>query len=185
MKRIVKSRIFLVILTAIIVSSVTVYAVNIYNASQIDFEPTDKNWNVSKVDKALDELYVKANSVPTFGTPISNENSGGRTTTRSTNIELNKGKYILEVVSTASGGAATTNNASNYQYPIECSIECNKTHIFGKTISSSGSQNNTNTRYSIYFIEILTDNTIISAETSSTVNNNFSQVISLQASKIN
>lgn len=65
MKRIVKSRIFLIILTAIIVSSVTVYAVNTYNASQIDFEPTNKNWNVSKVDKALDDLYTKANKQPT------------------------------------------------------------------------------------------------------------------------
>ena len=53
MKKIMKSRIFLVILTAIIVSSVTVYAVNTYNASQIEYNKNGK----ATVENALDDLY--------------------------------------------------------------------------------------------------------------------------------
>ena len=55
MKKIIKNPIFTFIL-GILISGVTVYAVS-YNANQIDFNPDNNNWNVNKVDQALNYLY--------------------------------------------------------------------------------------------------------------------------------
>ena len=56
MKKIINKNTILAFILGLIISGITVYAVN-YNANQIDFEPTNKEWNVTKVDKALDDLY--------------------------------------------------------------------------------------------------------------------------------
>lgn len=54
MKKIIKSRIFLVIITAILCTGITVYATSTYQASQVEYK------DGKKVDAALNELYTKA-----------------------------------------------------------------------------------------------------------------------------
>lgn len=62
MKRIIKSRIFLVIVTAIICTSIGVYAAS-YAANDVSFTPKNTNWkkedgtNITNVKDALDDLY--------------------------------------------------------------------------------------------------------------------------------
>lgn len=56
MKKIMNSKLFLVLLTTILVSSITVYAVNEWNAEQVSYK-NDKNSNVTNVKEALDYLY--------------------------------------------------------------------------------------------------------------------------------
>lgn len=44
-------------------SAVSVYATSTYLASQIAYDPSDSNWNVSTVQGALDDLYSNNNCV--------------------------------------------------------------------------------------------------------------------------
>ena len=63
MKRIIKSRVFVFILGAILFSSITVFASS-YLAKDISFTPKNTNWkkedgtDITNVKDALDELYV-------------------------------------------------------------------------------------------------------------------------------
>ena len=57
MKKILKSRIFLVIITAIICTSIGVSATILYQADEIGFTPDDPNWNVNNLEDALNDLY--------------------------------------------------------------------------------------------------------------------------------
>ena len=62
MKRIIKSRIFIFILGAIIFGSIgSVVAYN-YSANQISYSPKDENWDVSTVKEALNDLRDINNS---------------------------------------------------------------------------------------------------------------------------
>lgn len=68
MKKVIKNRLFLVIITMIITASVTVYAAGIL-ASEISFTPKNSSWTkengepIKNVDDALNELYKnKSNS---------------------------------------------------------------------------------------------------------------------------
>ena len=60
MKKIIKSRIFLVIITMIIVASVSVYAATTYKATDVVYNASD---GISmNVNDALNELYSKSNN---------------------------------------------------------------------------------------------------------------------------
>jgi len=56
MKKIIQSRMFLVIICGIIFTSIGVYAVN-YMASDVTYKPKNKEWKVSNVNDAIDSLY--------------------------------------------------------------------------------------------------------------------------------
>ena len=58
MKKVIKSRIFLVIMTTIIVASISVYAATIYNATDIVYNAS--NGTSMTVNDALNELYNKS-----------------------------------------------------------------------------------------------------------------------------
>ena len=67
MKKVIKSRLFIVILTMIICISGTLYAANVYYANEVKYTPTDSSWNVTNVNEALNSLYSKTrNGGPTM-----------------------------------------------------------------------------------------------------------------------
>lgn len=55
-KKILKSRIFLVIITIILTAGTTVFATIIYNANQVGYTPSDSTWSVDTVEQALNDL---------------------------------------------------------------------------------------------------------------------------------
>ena len=62
MKKIVKSKVFIFVVTAITFSSISVYAAGRYYASQIDYEPENSNFNVTNMEQALNQLYTTQNT---------------------------------------------------------------------------------------------------------------------------
>ena len=58
MKKIVKSKVFIFVVTAITFSSISVYAAGRYYATQVDYEPSNPNFNVDNMADALDQLYT-------------------------------------------------------------------------------------------------------------------------------
>ena len=62
MKKIVQSRIFLIVICGIFFTSVGVYAATIYQASDISYSPTDSSWEVNNVNDAINSLYESINS---------------------------------------------------------------------------------------------------------------------------
>ena len=75
MKKVIKSRVFLVIITTIVVASVSIYATNVYNATDVFYNASDgTSMNVSD---ALNELYENnnkeyyVNGLATYYNPVS------------------------------------------------------------------------------------------------------------------
>ena len=64
MKKILKSRIFLVLITAIVVTSVSVYATTtiIENGESVIYDNTESGINATNIQDAIDELYGKVSS---------------------------------------------------------------------------------------------------------------------------
>lgn len=58
MKKILKSRIFTIIITTIVVASGTLYAATLYNATDISYKPS--SGESMNVNEALDDLYAKS-----------------------------------------------------------------------------------------------------------------------------
>ena len=69
MKKLFKSKVFIFVVTAITFSSISVYAAGRYYANQVDYEPSNPNFNVNNMADALDQLYTTQN------TTISNLNT--------------------------------------------------------------------------------------------------------------
>jgi len=65
MKKILKSRVFLVIITIILTLGTTVGAAVLYEANQVSYTPQDSSWNVSTVEGALNNLYSKFSTINT------------------------------------------------------------------------------------------------------------------------
>ncbi len=66
MKKILKSKIFIVIITTIMVASGTLYAANIYYANEVKYTPSDSSWNVTNVNDALNNLYSMKTELDTI-----------------------------------------------------------------------------------------------------------------------
>ncbi len=60
--KIFKSRTFAFILGAIIFGGIGVYAGGLINSSEVNYSPSNINWNVSNVKDALDNIYNELNS---------------------------------------------------------------------------------------------------------------------------
>ena len=61
MKKIFKSRIFWIIITAIVCTTTAVGATVLYNSSEIGFTPTDPNWHVNNLEDAINDLHNTSN----------------------------------------------------------------------------------------------------------------------------
>ena len=58
MKKVFKSRLFIFIITAIVFTTIGVYADEILtSANKVSYTPEDDSWDVNTVEKALNELY--------------------------------------------------------------------------------------------------------------------------------
>ena len=62
MKKILKSKVFIFVVTAITFSSISVYAAGRYYATRVVYEPSNPNFNVDNMSDALDQLYTTQNS---------------------------------------------------------------------------------------------------------------------------
>jgi len=106
MKRILKSRVFLVIITILLTFGTTVGAVVLYEANQVSYTPQDSSWDVDTVEKALNDLY---------------NNLGRGTATESQVLEgatfsSNLGKELLGTMK--NNGAVTATIAPGETYTI-------------------------------------------------------------------
>ena len=73
-KKILKSKVFLVITTIILTAGTTVFGAIVYNANQIGYTPSDASWSVNSVDTALNSLYVNSNNFKSLiATAITNK----------------------------------------------------------------------------------------------------------------
>ena len=86
MKKVIKSRIFLVIITTIVVASISVYAATTYKASEVLYTSSDES--SMTVNEALNELYNKSNDTEYPDIKIY-YNSGWYSGTCSINVSFN------------------------------------------------------------------------------------------------
>ena len=156
MKKIIKSRIFLVIITAIICITGTAYAIN---ASSIDYNDTT-------VAGALDDLYTNLDTkimLNTFDTALYDASYGVISASRTASLTLDTGKYIVYVSGTISGGG-NGNSYTDTTLNITSDKECNKAFLSGKYVRAAGTASpnyGVYTAYSIYLVEILNDDTTL------------------------
>lgn len=112
MKKILTSKIFLVIVTAIICTSIGVYAGSQLNASDIKY--IDSNDNETTVDVALNNLYTRANTPIADLINYASKNqlyAGARTAGIVKTIGLDKGDYF--VISTMGHAWSTSTSESS------------------------------------------------------------------------
>ena len=97
MKKIMKSRIFLVIIITIIVASVSVYAATTYKATDVIYKASDGT--SMNVNDALNELYNKSNNTGYPDIKIYYDSGwGGGTCQAVANFNIPKGYNYLEVI---------------------------------------------------------------------------------------
>ncbi len=99
MKKIMKSRIFLVIITMIICISGTLYAANTYKATDVVYNASDGN--SMSVNDALNDIY----NIKKLGTAISGDIASGKTA-------VVQGKLVTGTLNNNSG----LNNVKTYTY---------------------------------------------------------------------
>jgi len=75
MKKILKNSILTFVLGAIIFSGITAYAAGRYYANQVEYEPSNPNFNVDNMADALDELYDKTKNYKNLSTPTDVESN--------------------------------------------------------------------------------------------------------------
>ena len=183
MKKVFKSRILLVIVTVILTGSISVYAAGRYYATQVDYEPSNPNFNVDNMADALDELYDKAytkiNNLNSqieelkskeleFSSSIHNAFKGNITSSNKVYSNIEKGEYIVMASSTIAYGSDQLIPSTEYNYNanINCSSTCKIEKISGYTnaISSTNRWNNIyNTSYmnsALYYVKTSTSNVL-------------------------
>ena len=131
MKKILNSKIFLVLITMVITAvttvSVTTAAQIKADAEEITYTPTNINFNVSSAKNALDSIYRSLNNriaINSFGTPVYKDMVGSANSNiKSVFNNVSSGKYLLVqtdnesyVVTTAGstvndGGSIYSNNS--------------------------------------------------------------------------
>lgn len=193
MKNIFKNSIFMFILGAIVFSFISVVAVTQINASQISY--TDFNNNATTVDLVLNDLYTKVNKTITTADITSSTAQGNGEATKSTTITLNKGKYLI--TSAGSTGwpspSSTSSSQESTSVNISCTNNCTINKLYGHT-NEPHSTNQSNNAYNslglstfVYYVEVSTDNTVITAKTGTGYSNPsiLAQAVQVSAIKIN
>ena len=84
MKKGLINKIMIVLITAIIVGSISVYASYDYYSEKVNFVPNDKSWEVDNVGSALDDIYTKQTDVINKKDSIISEQKTNINTLRST-----------------------------------------------------------------------------------------------------
>jgi len=120
--KILKSRIILVIITIILTGSISVYAAGKYYANQVEYEPSNPNFNVGNMADALDELYDKTKNYKNLSTPTDVES----------NYLLNGKKAYKSNGTLVTGSIPTYNGTTN----ITASSETQTLQTNGKYMNS-------------------------------------------------
>ena len=163
MKKILKSRIFLVIVTALVFTGIGVFADNIL-ASQVIY-------NSTTLDTALNTLYNMANGVYTSNNIISNKSQGNGESTRTTSITLNKGRYIIMTTNALSWNSTSSTSSSNdvTSTGLTCTNNCTISLLYG-WYNEPHSSNMTNNSYMtsallgrMLYVIVTEDNTEVTA----------------------
>ena len=66
MKKVLNSKIFIVIITMVICISGTLYATNVYKSEEVIYTPKNSEWSVENVKSALDDLYSMKTELDTI-----------------------------------------------------------------------------------------------------------------------
>lgn len=156
MKKILKNRVFLVIITAIIFTGVGIYAETKINASEIKY--IDKDNNETTVDAVLDDLYDLSNNYDlTFYEPSSW--MGARTASKSITKKIQKGKSLLFVAESAGAGNTSISNTeiTYMNFTIsndnsECQLIANKGYRATASATNTSGGSNYNQQYTVIAI---------------------------------
>ena len=140
MKKILKSKVFIFVVTAITFSSISVYAAGRYYASQIDYEPENSNFNVTNMEQALNALYTTQNTtVNNLNSQITTKDqtiSDLQTQVESLTAQVSSTNYVVGDIKFYS----ETNNVDLGFYPTKVIIYVNTTNYAGGvTITRTGS----------------------------------------------
>lgn len=177
MKKIFKNPILMFIFGAVIFGSIGAFAS--IAASSITYKNTT-------VEGALDELYDKANNHFSIGNNYFVAEYGAQSASRTVTKTLSKGKYILSLTDGrgtrySSTSLLQSSDAINLSCDKECSI--NKLDEHWVLSSQTGYYD---VYHAIYEVNILSDNTIITQESTSSSNDNANaQVMTMQIVELN
>ena len=110
MKKIIKSRIFLIVICGIIFTGLGVYATTIYKASDVVYNASDGS--SMNVNDALNELYNNRDKLTNFNlTQIATASTGisGSADKVFLTKTLEQGKYLIQISSATTEYGASTN----------------------------------------------------------------------------
>ena len=190
MKKIINKNTIFGFIIGLIVCGVTVYAATNYMASQITYGNNGK----ATVEAALDDLYTKANKQISFTKYDFSDSYGDQTTSRSTQLDLQKGKYIVFVEqhrSWINPSATSVSRNTTTQIGITCTNDCISQNIsnYGYLNRSSGSScagyPRLNINNSIYYVQVGENGTTITTTWSLNNDNIATENIILTAIKVN
>lgn len=145
MKKFVKNnlKVFIsVVITAIICTSGTVYAVSQYYAENISFTPSkenqEKGFTATNVEEALNNLYD--NSYDFKNTTKQFNISNGTNIKRSVSLEVDAGTYLILANIEQSGSSSSVQKSFNKDYEIDLIYNNGKCEsLTGKYIKSAAS----------------------------------------------
>lgn len=181
------------IVIGVLISGITVFAVNISSAN-VEYDNTNSGLEATTVEGAINELYQDASkkmAINTFGTALYNE-SMGNLEPRTASLNLNKGKYIIAYEwGHASNYANNVSTTRLESLNLDCD-SCNIIPLSGKyyeTHPSNKASNagyiTTSTHLDIFYVDVLEDNTSISAIGGWGSYNDYPCHVELQAVPIN
>ena len=145
MKKIIKSRLFIVIITTIIVASGTLYAANKYQASEVIYNASDGT--TTDVNTALNDLYTKISSsadlqIKYLGTKYLSTTSGS-------NVSFSF-SFTDDIVSKAKGFIVSTRTTSDstvtdfQSKPTAIAIKINEYFVISSSYAFAQDRSNLN-----------------------------------------
>lgn len=187
------------VLVGILISGITVYAVNI-SSSNVEYDNTNSGLQSNNVEGAINELYQGVSAklpINTFNSALYKETLTTRTTAPTdTTLDLSKGKYIVVLVNnTLFTPSANNNRVESQSIGLSCTsnnciINLLSNRYFVKSGTSKYTTNNyiaSNLWVSTYYIQINEETDVIhnyfagSASTLTTI----PHIYSIQAIPIN
>ena len=189
-------KLFAGIIIGILISGVTVYAVNI-SSSNIEYDNTNSGLTSTNVESAINELYKDASgklAMNTFGEAIYAQKLGSKYGDQSVSRSLDKGKYII--IADYSWGSSS---GDNHNQILDCnrdlvcsSSNCVINKLSGKSYLKSGDETyNGSSRFAVwtcaasFYVDIINDVDTIGIQQTETAWNAAPVVNAIQAIPIN
>lgn len=161
------------VLVGILISGITVYAVNI-SSNNVEYDNTNSGLQSNNVEGAINELYQGVSAklpINTFNSALYKETLTTRTTAPTdTTLDLSKGKYIVVLVNnTLFTPSASNNRVESQSIGLSCTsnnciINLLSNRYFVKSGTSKYTTNNyiaSNLWVSTYYIQINEETDVI------------------------